>query len=72
MGIKRASPDTDEFFHMSTCGGKVIMAAWLPRGVDATAESTARRGVCDRCSVAFFDPGGLDVSDDDLQAGEPA
>ena len=70
MGIKRVRTTTDEFFHEPDCGGMVKLEPWIPRGGDTTA--VMQLGGCDRCGIAFCDPGGHDVTDDDLEAGQPA
>ena len=72
MGINRVRAATDEFFHETDCGGTVKLKPWIPRDTKGSAASGVRRGVCDRCGKAFFDPGDLDVDDDALEAGHLA
>ncbi len=54
----------------SPCLGTIKLKPWIPRGADAT--TVVQLGECDKCGKTFCDFRGHEVSDDDLEAGQPA
>ena len=74
MGIERIQHSTTgEPIHAggtSPCMGTIKLKPWIPMGADAT--TVVQLGECDKCGKAFCDPGDVEVSDADLEAGRPA